>query len=123
MNVELVQRIADLAPADWDALDTAGNPFLRHAFLEALEATARVGGESGWQPLHLALTDAAGRLVGAVPQYAKSHSWGEFVFDWSWAQSYSRAGLAYYPKLVCGHGARRWLPAADDLLRLVDLRG
>jgi hypothetical protein len=101
VNVELVQRIADLSPADWDALDTAGNPFLRHAFLEALESTGRVGGDSGWQPLHLALTDSTGRLVGAVPQYAKSHSWGEFVFDWSWAQSYARAGLDYYPKLVC----------------------
>ena len=100
VQAEIVERIADVPAESWDALDPSGNPFLRHAFLEALESSGCVGGESGWLPRHLVLRDAAGRLLGAVPQYLKLHSWGEFVFDWSWAQSYARAGLDYYPKLL-----------------------
>jgi len=99
-QAEIVERIADVPAADWDALDPSGNPFLRHAFLEALEVSGCVGGDSGWLPRHLVLLDDDGRLVGAVPQYLKLHSWGEFIFDWSWAQSYARAGLGYYPKLL-----------------------
>lgn len=95
---DIACRLADVPATEWDALDAAGNPFLRHGFLEALESCGCVGGESGWQPCHLLLRDDAGRLVGATPRYAKAHSWGEFVFDWNWAQSYARAGLAYYPK-------------------------
>ena len=98
LHTNIIGRLAQLPAADWDALDTAGNPFLSHAFLEALEACGCVGGESGWEPHHLLLREESGRLVGAVPRYRKAHSWGEFVFDWSWAQSYARAGLAYYPK-------------------------
>jgi predicted N-acyltransferase len=97
---EVVERIADIPAAEWDALDPSGNPFLRHAFLDALEATGCVGEESGWYPRHLVLRGPDGRLTGAVPQYLKAHSWGEFIFDWSWAQSYARAGLEYYPKLL-----------------------
>jgi hypothetical protein len=100
LTAETVERIAELPQADWDALDASGNPFLRHAFLEALESTGCVGGETGWRPRHLVLRDAAGRLVGAVPQYEKLHSWGEFIFDWNWAQAYARVGLEYYPKLL-----------------------
>ncbi len=99
-QAEIVENIADLTAAEWDALDPSGNPFLRHAFLEALEVSGCVGGDSGWLPRHLVLRDDDGRLVGAVPQYLKLHSWGEFIFDWSWAQSYVRAGLDYYPKLL-----------------------
>jgi len=98
LHTNIIGRLAQLPTADWDALDTAGNPFLSHAFLEALEACGCVGGDSGWEPHHLVLREESGRLVGAVPRYRKAHSWGEFVFDWSWAQSYARAGLAYYPK-------------------------
>ena len=98
LHTNIIGRLAQLPTADWDALDTAGNPFLSHAFLEALEACGCVGGDSGWEPHHLLLREESGRLVGAVPRYRKAHSWGEFVFDWSWAQSYARAGLAYYPK-------------------------
>ena len=98
LHTNIIGRLAELPAADWDALDTAGNPFLSHAFLEALEACGCVGGDSGWEPHHLLLREESGRLVGAVPRYRKAHSWGEFVFDWSWAQSYARAGLAYYPK-------------------------
>ncbi len=97
-RAEVVERLADVPATEWDALDGAGNPFVSHAFLEALEAHGCVGADTGWTPRHLLLRDAAGRLVGAVPRYEKAHSWGEFVFDWSWAQSYARAGLPYYPK-------------------------
>jgi predicted N-acyltransferase len=99
-QAEIVEQIADVPAAEWDALDPSGNPFLRHAFLEALEVSGCVGADSGWLPRHLVLRDDDGRLVGAVPQYLKLHSWGEFIFDWSWAQSYARAGLDYYPKLL-----------------------
>jgi uncharacterized protein len=99
LTAGIIGRIAEVAAADWDALDRSAHPFLRHAFLDALEATGCVGPDSGWIPAHLVVHEAAsGRLVAAVPQYLKTHSWGEFVFDWSWAQSYQRSGLEYYPK-------------------------
>ena len=100
LRAETAGRLDSVPAGDWDALDGHGNPFLSHAFLEALEGCGCVGGDSGWQPRHLLLRDDAGALLGAVPRYAKEHSWGEFVFDWSWAQAYARAGLAYYPKQV-----------------------
>jgi len=91
----------DLVSADqWNELSLAGNPFVRHEFLAALERTRCVGLESGWKPQHIVIEDGD-RLRGALPLYEKNHSWGEFVFDWSWARAYSQAGLDYYPKLVC----------------------
>jgi hypothetical protein len=98
LHEDTAASLADVPASEWDALDTAGNPFLSHAFLEALESCGCVGGDSGWVSRHLLVRDETGVLVGAVPRYLKAHSWGEFVFDWSWAQSYARAGLAYYPK-------------------------
>jgi predicted N-acyltransferase len=99
LKAGIIGRIAEVAAADWDALDRSAHPFSRHAFLDALETTGCVGADSGWIPAHLVVHDAAtGHLVAAVPQYLKTHSWGEFVFDWSWAQSYQRSGLEYYPK-------------------------
>ena len=100
LKAELTGSIADLPRAEWDALDPTGHPFARHAFLESLESTGCVGGESGWMPRHLAIRDARGAIVAAVPQYLKAHSWGEFVFDMSWAQGYARSGIEYYPKLL-----------------------
>jgi predicted N-acyltransferase len=99
LKAAIVGRIAEVDAHDWDALDRSGHPFLKHAFLDALEATGCVGADPGWIPAHLVVRDTrTGQLVAAVPQYLKTHSWGEFVFDWSWAQSYQRAGLEYYPK-------------------------
>ena len=99
LTAGIIGRVAEVAAADWDALDRSAHPFLRHAFLDALEATGCVGPDSGWIPAHLVVHESAsGRLIAAVPQYLKTHSWGEFVFDWSWAQSYQRSGLEYYPK-------------------------
>jgi predicted N-acyltransferase len=100
VTAQWVERIAAATSDQWDALDGGGNPFLRHAFLAALESTGCVGGDTGWLPRHLLLRDADGGLVGAVPAYEKHHSWGEFVFDWHWAQAYARVGLDYYPKLL-----------------------
>jgi predicted N-acyltransferase len=92
------------APA-WDGLVRASTgadvpAFLRHDFLAALERTGCVGPGTGWQPEHLCLYDGE-RLVAAAPLYRKRHSWGEYVFDWAWADAYERHGLRYYPKLVC----------------------
>jgi len=92
-------RMAELPADEWNAL--AGNsPFVQHAFLHALEASGCVGRPIGWEPVHLALF-RDDRLAAAMPLYVKHHSWGEFVFDWAWADAYRRHGLAYYPKLVC----------------------
>jgi predicted N-acyltransferase len=98
LHTHRVGRLAEVAAEDWQALDRAGCPFLDHGFLAELETSGCVGADSGWHPHHLLLRDADGRLTGAVPRYLKTHSWGEFIFDWSWAQSYARAGLDYYPK-------------------------
>jgi predicted N-acyltransferase len=99
LKATIVERIAEVDARQWDALDASGHPFLKHAFLDALESTGCVGVDTGWIPAHLVVRDTrAKRVVAAVPQYLKTHSWGEFVFDWSWAQSYARAGLDYYPK-------------------------
>ena len=98
-TVTTVERVADVPASQWDALAGEGHPFTRHAFLDALERHGCVGEQVGWIPSHI-LVHAGGRLVGATPAYVKLHSQGEFVFDWSWAEAYSRHGLEYYPKLV-----------------------
>lgn len=99
MRVQIHESVDDIPAGDWNRL--AGDyPFLRHEFLAALEHSGCTTAKTGWQPLHLGCTDAAGRLTGALPLYLKSHSYGEFVFDWAWADAYQRHGHAYYPKLV-----------------------
>jgi hypothetical protein len=99
MRIQVVERIDTIDGAQWDALDHQGYPFLRHAFLSALERTRCIGEGTGWSPAVLTLQDDQG-LAGAVPAWLKTHSYGEFVFDFAWAQAYSRHGLRYYPKLV-----------------------
>lgn len=94
-----VDAIADIAPPVWDACAGTANPFVSHAFLLALEASGSVAARTGWVPRHLIAEDTAGRVVGAVPLYLKGHSWGEYVFDQSWADAFERAGGTYYPKL------------------------
>jgi len=94
-----VTSIADVGRDEWNAL-TDGNPLQRHEFLRAMESSGCVGPGTAWHPCHLVLRSSADELVGAVPLYLKSDSRGEFVFDWSWADAYERAGLDYYPKLV-----------------------
>jgi len=84
----------------WNALDLKGCPFVRHEFLSLLERERCAHPDTGWTPRHLLVEDDAGVLLGAMPLYLKPHSWGEFVFDWGWANAYARAGVGYYPKLV-----------------------
>jgi len=98
-RVRVVERLAEVPAAEWDACAGGDNPFLSHAFLEALEASGSATAETGWLPQHLLVEDAEGRLIGAAPLYLKSHSYGEYVFDHGWAQAYERAGGRYYPKL------------------------
>jgi predicted N-acyltransferase len=119
MPIEPLPRIADLAPADWNGLTASGNPFLRHEFLHALEESGCVDGDSGWRPAHLVARED-GRLLGALPCYLKSHSWGEFVFDFAWADAYARSGRSYYPKAVSAvpytpaGGPRLLVPSSPD---------
>ena len=96
---ERLSSLDAVDPQAWDALGGAESPFLSHAFLRLLETTGCVGGTTGWRPAHLTLSDANG-LRGAIPAYLKDHSWGEFVFDFGWAQAYARHGRRYYPKLL-----------------------
>ena len=98
MRIQVVERIDTIDGAQWDALDHQGYPFLRHAFLSALERTRCIGEGTGWSPRVLTLQDDRG-LAGALPAWLKTHSYGEFVFDFAWAQAYTRHGLRYYPKL------------------------
>ena len=98
--LEVVDRIAAVPVEEWNRLAGADDPFLEHAFLAALEASGSVGEEAGAVPRFVLARGAGGRLVGAVPLYRKTNSYGEFIFDWSWASAAHRAGIRYYPKLV-----------------------
>lgn len=100
MTPEFINRIDRVPAADWDRLAPDDNPFTRHAFLAALEESGSLGAARGWRPRHLLLRDESGRLRAALPLYLKDHSFGEYVFDWGWAQAYAEHGLNYYPKLV-----------------------
>lgn len=100
MRFRHLGRIAEIPAAQWDALFPSDYPFTRHAYLHALEETGCVTPQRGWTPCHLVAEDPAGGLLAAAPLYLKAHSWGEFVFDFSWAEAAHGAGLAYYPKLL-----------------------
>ncbi len=91
--------MADIPADDWNAMVDPAYPHLRHEFLQLAEASGSVSLDTGWQPEHLTLQRGE-TIVAAMPLYQKAHSWGEFVFDWSWAEAYRQAGLPYYPKLV-----------------------
>src|SRR5690625_1590722 len=98
--IKVEQRaLRDIDPDKWDALVSDASPFVKHAFLLALEESGSASPATGWQPNHLAIYDSEG-LLAALPLYIKSHSWGEYVFDWAWADAYRRYGQRYYPKLV-----------------------
>jgi len=99
LKVTVHDSISSLGREEWDALAGDDYPFLKHAFLDLAERTGSVSPDAGWTPRHLTLQDG-GKLRAAMPLYEKSHSWGEFVFDWAWARAYEQAGLDYYPKLV-----------------------
>jgi predicted N-acyltransferase len=110
-TARVVSSIAAVDPAAWDGCANPSgltedeaegerfNPFMAHAFLNALEASGSTGGRSGWTPAHVVVEDSSGRMVAAAASYLKSHSLGEYVFDHAWADAYERAGGRYYPKL------------------------
>lgn len=100
LHSRFIDSIAAVEPAAWDAVCGSDYPFLRHAFLLALESSGCTNQRSGWCPNHLLLEDAAGTLQGCMPLFLKYNSFGEYVFDWSWADAYKRHGLDYYPKLL-----------------------
>ena len=99
MHCKYYSSIADISAELWDELFASENPFVQHAFLLALEESACVNAQTGWQAQHMMLMDGDQPLA-VMPLYAKNNSYGEFVFDWGWAEAYQRYGLNYYPKLV-----------------------
>ncbi len=121
-TIEISTSLAAIPVAAWNAL-TGGNPFLRHEFLHALHDTGCACTATGWTPHYLLLRED-GALAGAMPLYLKTHSYGEYVFDWAWADAYQRHGLDYYPKLLNAVpftpvGGSRLLAATDEHRRLL----
>src|SRR5262245_1447160 len=116
----MVDSLAGVEPAEWNAL-AGRQPFVRHEFLSALIETGCAAPAAGWAPRFL-LVRRAGALVGAMPLFAKSHSYGEYVFDWAWADAHERHGVEYYPKFLCAvpftpvRGARLLGPDKHTLL-------
>lgn len=98
-RVEFVPDIAKIGQTKWNELNSDNHPFTRFEFLHALESSGCVGGETGWLPRHI-LVLRGNDSIAVIPSYLKQHSYGEYVFDWSWAQAYAEAGLNYYPKLI-----------------------
>jgi predicted N-acyltransferase len=99
LTLTLHARIAEIDAADWDACAGDGNPFVSHEFLSAMEDSGSANSRTGWLPQHAVLRREAGDIVAVVPMYAKSHSYGEYVFDHGWANALERVGENYYPKL------------------------
>jgi len=105
-SLGIVESLRGIDAAEWDALlgadadAQARHPFLKHAFLDALIDSGCASARTGWQPQFLLLR-RGGELAGAMPLFVKSHSYGEYVFDWAWADAYARHGIEYYPKLLC----------------------
>lgn len=98
--IEIVSSLENIQADAWNALNHDNSPFLRHEFLVALERHEAVGEKYGWLPCFLIARDTDNNLAGAMPLYEKNNSYGELVFDWSWADAYHRHGISYYPKLV-----------------------
>ena len=98
-RARILSGAADMPAAQWDACAGDSNPFTRHAFIAALEASGSAVPRTGWQAAHIVVDDAAGVPAGIMPAYLKSHSQGEYVFDQGWADAFERVGGRYYPKL------------------------
>src|SRR5690606_6279017 len=100
--LKALTSIAEVSATEWDALfGPSPAPFVRHAWLSAMEESGSATPATGWTPTHLTLWQEDA-LVAAVPAYLKAHSFGEYIYDFAWAQASERAGLPYYPKLVLG---------------------
>ncbi len=116
MEISVIPHLDDIPATAWNTLAGNDNPFLRHEFLVALERHGCVGRHTGWIPQHIT-AHHNGQLVGAAPMYLKYNSYGEFVFDWAWAEAYERNGMPYYPKLVV---AVPYTPATGPRLLLAE---
>jgi hypothetical protein len=97
-TLRFVSGMDQFSAAEWDAI-AGSQPFLKHSFLHALEISGCVSAQTGWQPNHLGFWQGR-RLVAAMPLYLKSHSYGEYVFDWRWADAHEQTGRPYFPKLL-----------------------
>lgn len=132
VTIRVVRSFSEIKPAEWDLLSGASrsgpgyNPFISHAFLSALEDSGSATAETGWMGHHL-LLEQEGRLLGAIPCYLKSHSQGEYVFDYGWADAFQRAGGRYYPKLQASipftpaTGPRLLVRQGEDVAQVQDL--
>jgi predicted N-acyltransferase len=99
-TAKYISSIKQIEPSQWQNLFDENYPFTRPEFLAALEDSGCTTAEKGWQVQHF-LVYLDDKLVGAMPCYIKTHSYGEYIFDWSWADAYHKHGLEYYPKIVC----------------------
>ncbi len=119
LEVQALSQLSQVSPEDWEAVAPRDNPFLEYHFLNGLEVAGCVGTpQSGWIPRHIVVKNE-GQLVGALPLYEKYDSYGEYIFDWSWARAATQAGINYYPKLVSAvpftpAGGPRLLVAPDE---------
>jgi predicted N-acyltransferase len=122
-RTHIASSLSEIGQTAWDALvarQDKANPFLSYAFLHALHESGSAAPETGWQPQFIVLYDAQGEheeLAAALPLYVKGHSYGEYVFDWAWADAYQRNGLDYYPKLL---SAIPFTPVTGPRLMAVD---
>lgn len=111
-SAQFISSLAQIDATQWNEIAGVDYPFLRHEFLWGMEQTGCTTAETGWQPYHLLLRQGT-QLAAIMPLYMKSHSYGEYVFDWSWADAWQQNGLNYYPKLVT---AVPFTPAAGPRL-------
>lgn len=116
MKLTAISSLSEVEPAEWNALNRDGDPFLSHEFLYGLELHDCLEPQ-GWYGSHIVLRDDAGKLFGAMPLYLRTNSYGEFVFDWAWADAFERAGGRYYPKFV---SAIPFTPASGKRLLAAD---
>jgi len=107
LKAQFFDSIKQISNADWQRLNSSACPFLNYQFFNSLEQSLSADAERGWQAHHLVLSDnnessdfATNTVEAILPMYLKSHSWGEYVFDWDWADAYQQNNLSYYPKLV-----------------------
>lgn len=99
LTIQATRSIREISPDDWNRFAGSDIPFLRHDFLLALEESGSTTAATGWSPSHL-MVYLNDKLAGVIPAYLKTHSMGEYVFDWAWAEAYQRYGVGYYPKLL-----------------------
>ena len=99
MEISIVSKISNINSNEWNLINIDDHPFTSYEFLNSLEESNSVCAKTGWLPQHI-IVKKNNNIIGALPNYLKSHSYGEYVFDHNWANAYQRAGGSYYPKLI-----------------------